>query len=117
MLLTLIVRPGCIGDEIRLEGGTNTSGRVEVCNNLTWGTVCDNGWDAADAQVVCRQLGYPLAEAQIISGSDVPDGTGPIWLDQVNCDGTETSLSHCFNINIKNPDCSHDMDAGVNCGK
>ena len=98
-----------------MEGGTSTSGRVEVCNDRMWGTVCDNGWDAADAQVACRQLGYPLIEAQILTGSDVPDGTGQIWLYQVHCDGTETSLSHCFNIT--NHDCSHDMDAGVNCGK
>ena len=43
---------------IRLQGGTATQGRVEICNNNVWGTVCDNRWDNTDAQVVCRQLGF-----------------------------------------------------------
>jgi deleted-in-malignant-brain-tumors protein 1 len=51
---------GCTQGAIRLQGGNATSGRVEICNNAVWGTVCGDFWDNADARVVCRQLGYEL---------------------------------------------------------
>ena len=44
---------------IRLQGGTSTQGRIEVCNANVWGTVCDDFWDNTDARVACRQLGLP----------------------------------------------------------
>ena len=45
--------------EIRLQDGTLPSnGRVEVCQNGIWGSVCNDMWDDTDASVVCRQLGY-----------------------------------------------------------
>jgi deleted-in-malignant-brain-tumors protein 1 len=43
---------------IRLIDGDGSSGRVEVCLDGLWGTVCDDGWDSNDATTVCRQLGY-----------------------------------------------------------
>lgn len=34
------------------------TGRVEICNNQVWGTVCNDVWGAKDVQVACRQLGF-----------------------------------------------------------
>ena len=50
----------CGQGDIRLQGGTSTQGRVEICNNNEWGTVCSDQWDTLDARVACRQLGLPF---------------------------------------------------------
>ena len=59
--------------EIRLQDGTQPSnGRVEVCKNGIWGSVCNDMWDDTDASVVCRQLGYdPQGQAR---NQDFPKG-------------------------------------------
>ena len=63
------VTENCTEGEIRLANGNplDGSGRVEVCLDGHWGTVCDDGWDINDATTVCRQLGYSeIGKSQIM---------------------------------------------------
>ena len=48
----------CQADGMKLTGGkSDKNGRVEVCLNGVWGTVCADGWGVSDAFVACKQLG------------------------------------------------------------
>ena len=109
------VGPTCTQGAIRLQGGTSTQGRVEICNNNVWGTVCDDFWGTPDAQVACRQLGFPTTGATALTLGAVPDGTGQIWLDNVQCRGTETRLIDCPANPLGSHNCGHTEDAGVRC--
>lgn len=52
----------CQNGGIRLQGGANANeGRVEVCNENRWGSVCDDNWGTTDAMVACGQLGFATA--------------------------------------------------------
>ena len=99
---------------IRLAGGTENEGRVEVFFHSTWGTICDDAWDLADARVVCRQLGYAGA-VQATTGPTFGPGKGPVYLDQVSCKGNEPSLALCGHDGWRESNCDHNEDAGVVC--
>ena len=56
------------GGNVQLVGGNiSTEGHAEVCVSGEWGTVCDDNqhWDAADVQVVCRQLDYYGSDSKL----------------------------------------------------
>ncbi|XP_059704546.1 T-cell differentiation antigen CD6 isoform X3 [Haemorhous mexicanus] len=100
---------------LRLAGGrSRCEGRVELEQEGTWGTVCDDGWDMPDADVVCRQLqcGHAVrAQGNAAFGR----GHGPILRDEVGCEGHERDLWEC--PAALEHDCSHKEDAGVVCSE
>ena len=105
---------GCRTGDVRLVGGTSTSeGRVEICQTNVWGTVCDDFWGTPDATVVCRQLGFSAIGAIARTRAFFGAGTGNIFLDDVQCTGTEAALSDCQASSTHN--CVHSEDAGVIC--
>ena len=129
----------CTNGDLRLRGGTTTrEGRVEICYERQWGTVCDDSWGATDAQVACRQLGlssygrYAMytvvldflicilicdVGASYFLNAYFGRGTGIILLDNVGCSGRETRLLNCYNYGVGrySYNCGHDDDAGVRC--
>ncbi|XP_062572735.1 deleted in malignant brain tumors 1 protein-like isoform X2 [Saccostrea cucullata] len=98
-----------------VNGNSSREGRVEVYKDGVWGTVCDNGWDFNDAKVVCKQLfgldGIPYSHAYF------GQGTGLVLMDDVRCNGTESSLLQCDHIDNLHHSCDHSKDAGVICMK
>eukprot|EP00118_Oscarella_pearsei_P020627 m.224758 g.224758 ORF g.224758 m.224758 type:complete len:1431 (+) comp40003_c2_seq6:15-4307(+) len=97
-----------------VNGGVPYQGRVEVLHNGVWGTVCDDNWDLKDGHVSCRELGYRMA-TEIKTSAYFGQGSGPIFLDDVNCDGTEKGLSDCKFPSWGSHNCVHGEDAGVVC--
>ena len=120
-----------------MSGSAEGEGRVEVCQDGYWGTICSDSWTEEDAYVVCRQTGgnrisecMQIILEQIIKqflynhfigAIPVTDGrfgkgVGPVHMSRVYCNGNETRLLDCSHSNgVGVTNCHHGRDAGVVC--
>ena len=124
----------CNDGDVRLVGGsTQYEGRVEVCINQVWGTVCSYSyyWRTPNSNVVCRQLGHMklgifvttyIINYSCITGSvtyttssQFGQGTGPILMSVVECSGNESNLLDCSYQPFPYSICSHSYDVGIKC--
>ena len=104
--------------DVRLVNVTNNTminGRLEVYYAGQWGTICDDFFDNNAAMVVCRQLGLDPAGAIAVTSANFRKSVGPIWLDNVNCNGSEPNIDSCFHNPWGSHNCSHHKDVGVIC--
>ena len=96
--------------QLRLvDGGGPCAGRVEILDQGSWGTICDDGWDLDDAHVVSRQLGCGEA---LTAKRSAHFGAGP---GPIRPDGNESHVWRCPSRGWGRHDCRHKQDAGVIC--
>ena len=114
-----------MSSNVRLVNGPiSSAGRLEVYHDGRWGTVCDDAHYSQGGQeghntpnmanVVCRMLGFKSGGV-VKNQAEFGEGTGPIWMDDVNCSENETSLFDCQHQGWGVNDCDHFEDIGVVC--
>uniref|UniRef100_A0A671Q8A8 SRCR domain-containing protein n=1 Tax=Sinocyclocheilus anshuiensis TaxID=1608454 RepID=A0A671Q8A8_9TELE len=104
-----------LAGNVRLVDGSNScAGRVEVYYSGEWGTVCDDYWDLTNTAVVCRELGCGETSNTMRAAHFGP-GSGKIWMDNVICSGSESSIFDCSKKKMGDHNCEHSEDVGIIC--
>ncbi|KAH9512862.1 Neurotrypsin [Bulinus truncatus] len=105
----------CAYNEFKLVNGSRPwEGRVEVLRNGLQGTVCDDQWDEKEVAVICMSMGFRYG-GEIANKGRFGHGTGPVWLDDLDCSGNESFLNECKHSEWGVSDCNHSQDVGVVC--
>ncbi|XP_060080673.1 uncharacterized protein LOC132560031 [Ylistrum balloti] len=81
---------------IGLFNGIGIEGRVEIYHDNRWGTVTHHNPPDSLGIVICNMLGLTLVDFNV--SSTISDGTGPIWLDGVNCSSLPATVEECANL-------------------
>jgi deleted-in-malignant-brain-tumors protein 1 len=136
----------CSTGDVRLEPSTvnatasSLEGRLELCINHAWGTVCDSLFDNSDAQVACSRVSGFARQGELLAGSheatmqalvtvvsvgaqvltrgSIASGTGPIYLSDLHCTGNENSLLDCLREDSQPTglqSCDHQQDVAIQC--
>ena len=124
----------CVDGDVRLvNSNTSQEGRLQVCFNRVWGTVCNDRFDSDDARVVCSQLSTqfegpstqtsagvftvsPFAGGEVLTGADsYGPGSGPVFIETLTCEGDEGSILECRDVNLRRQSCAHDRDVSIRC--
>ncbi|XP_078060821.1 scavenger receptor cysteine-rich domain-containing protein DMBT1-like isoform X2 [Mustelus asterias] len=102
--------------ELRLAKGVHRcEGRVEVFYNGTWGTICSDKLGGKDAAVICKQSDCGIPDLIDYGSRRFGVGSGPIWLENVECLSHESTLWQCKADPWGQHSCAHGDDAGVIC--
>ncbi|GAB0095519.1 Peptidase S1 domain-containing protein [Sergentomyia squamirostris] len=114
-----------IGFEIRLSSdqGAAHEGRLEVKVYDQWGYVCDDKFDMRDANVICRELGFPLGAAEVRGNSYYPphrsmlrgDDSAIFLVDELDCRGNEKTMRECDFSGWGVHDCNAEEVVGIVC--
>ena len=121
----------CNENDVRLiDGQTAHDGKVEICQDGIWGSVCDDRWDYKDAEVVCQQLRYSGRELRLsfykVCLFFFLSASSPLLshsqhdqtlyhLENVHCNGTESTLTECDHSGVGIYDCTTKTAVGVIC--
>ncbi len=91
-------------------------GRVEVCLEGRFGTVCRDSWENNDASVLCSELGFSRYGAIALSDAQFSEGLKPTSYNEINCVGNESRLSDCAFVGPAGAQsCGRFQDAEVVC--
>ncbi|XP_052787184.1 uncharacterized protein LOC128222265 [Mya arenaria] len=90
-------------------------GRLEVRYDNSWGTVCDDTFEKGirntNVKVVCRMFGF--RECDCVREAGLGEGSGVIWMDDVECGGGESSILNCHHRGWGSNNCGHSEDVGI----